>query len=556
MSETRRAMPGAEHEDRRNPYRFVGTAVTMAATAAARLARDAMSSRTGESRLVHTAGLARPLTQRRAIGIREILLAMSITISWASSQAQSAAKSQLQFSSSDQQLVRAFEWSRKQALDYAFAGDPVGLWYEAALPGREAFCMRDVSHQSTGAQALGLAANTYNMLHHFAAAIARSRDWCSFWEIDRESRPAPVDYANDSAFWYNLPANFDLLDASYRMYLWTGDTRYIDDPVFDYFYDRTMTDYVKRWSLAPSQIMMRQRWLLPMTDEEMREQRGKSHFRRGIPGYSESQHGYLAGIDLLAAEYAAFRDYAVIESMRGDDAGSENAAYQAAAIKSLVNTKWWNPNADSYYSTLDAQHRLMGRDAADVLYWGVADEGRKTEAAIKGLLTEIQHHRPCAVEEESHYAEILYRYGAQSAGYQVILDLARPGHCRQEYPEVSYSEIGAITTGVMGVSIVPGLERQVETLPGLTTETAWAEMRNLPIGRNLIAIRHEGIRESVFTNLTGPALIWRAAFPGIHHQLLVNGKQTEAQNEEHSGIAVSWVQVSVGAGDRMQVSTP
>jgi len=31
----------------------------------------------------------------------------------------------------------------------------VGYWYEAALPGREAFCMRDVSHQSIGAETLG-----------------------------------------------------------------------------------------------------------------------------------------------------------------------------------------------------------------------------------------------------------------------------------------------------------------------------------------------------------------------------------------------------------------
>jgi len=495
--------------------------------------------------------------RRYAIRIPRILLMLSVLISAASSRAQTAApESQLQFSSSDQQLVNAFNWARKQALAYAFAGDPVGLWYEAALPGRDAFCMRDVSHQSMGAQALGLSAYTYDMLHHFAAGISASRDWCSYWEINRENQPAPVDYANDGAFWYNLPANFDVLDASYRMYLWTGDIRYINDPVFDNFYDRTMNEYVKRWSLAPNAIMTRQRWLLPMTAEEIREEHGQSRFRRGIPGYNEEEIGYVAGVDLLAVEYAADRDYAAIERMRGDDAASKNAADQAAAIKTLVNTKWWNATANSFYSTLNAQHQLTGHDALDVLYWGVADAGPKTEAAVKGLLAEVQHHPPCAVEEASHYAEILYRYGEPAAGYSVILDLASPGHCRQEYPEVSYSEIGAITAGVMGVSIVPGLEKQVETLPGLTTKTAWAEIRNLSIGRNLVAIRHEGIHQSTFTNLSGPALIWRAAFPGIHRELLVDGKQTEAHTEKRSGIDVSWVQVPLGAGHTVQVSTP
>lgn len=47
--------------------------------------------------------------------------------------------------------------ARKMVLSYAHDGtDSVGYWYEATLPQREAFCMRDVSHQSVGAQILGL----------------------------------------------------------------------------------------------------------------------------------------------------------------------------------------------------------------------------------------------------------------------------------------------------------------------------------------------------------------------------------------------------------------
>lgn len=171
--------------------------------------------------------------------------------------------------------------------------------------------------------------------------------------------------------------------------------------------------------------MNRQRWLLPMTAEEIREEHGESRFRRGVPGYNESEHGYVAGIDLLAAEYAAYRDYAAIERMCGDEVGSQNAADEAAAINSLVNTKWWNPDANGFYLTLDGHHQLGGHDAADVLYWGVADEGPKTEAAVKDLRVEVKNRAPCAVEEQSHYAEILYRYGAPEAGYSVILDLAR-----------------------------------------------------------------------------------------------------------------------------------
>ena len=84
------------------------------------------------------------------------------------------------FSSDDQALVNGFEWAKTQAMAYIFRGnDPVGHGYEAALPKREAFCMRDVSHQLVGTQLLGLAGISKNLLTKFASAINKktaSRD--------------------------------------------------------------------------------------------------------------------------------------------------------------------------------------------------------------------------------------------------------------------------------------------------------------------------------------------------------------------------------------------
>ncbi len=69
------------------------------------------------------------------------------------------------FTSSDKLLEESFNWAKKMALSYSHDGsDPVGYWYEAALPQREAFCMRDVSHQSVGAQIIGLTKHNKNML--------------------------------------------------------------------------------------------------------------------------------------------------------------------------------------------------------------------------------------------------------------------------------------------------------------------------------------------------------------------------------------------------------
>lgn len=76
--------------------------------------------------------------------------------------------------------------------------------------------MRDVSHQARGAHLLGLENHTKNMLLRFAQSIAESRDFCCFWEIDRNYRPCPVDYTSDDDFWYNLPRR-DYPELSYAV---------------------------------------------------------------------------------------------------------------------------------------------------------------------------------------------------------------------------------------------------------------------------------------------------------------------------------------------------
>jgi hypothetical protein len=484
--------------------------------------------------------------------------------------------SRLELDTSDPHLAAAFAWARQQAQAYAFHGDPVGDWYEAALPGREAFCMRDVSHQAMGAHALGLAGHTLNMLRTFAAGISNSKDWCSYWEINRYGRPAPVDYRNDAEFWYDLPANFDVLDACYRMYLWTGDLKYLDDPLIANFYDRTVSDYIERWEVGLDSVMKRKRLMNVHGEFDPHD---KFHISRGIPSYEEGQNGYVVGVDLLAAEYSAFRAYSQMQGLRGDYEAAGVYASKAAALRDFVNTTWWDEKTGSFYSFLDENYHLQGHDGIDVLYYGVAEDGPKAESALKDLLATIKANSSGPVELESHYPEVLYRYGVPDVAYSEIMDLTRKGRDRQEYPEVSFSVVGAIVTGLMGVriatpspeqsaastrsahlrGIAPPLEGNyvevvVETLPSLTNDTAWAEIRNVPVRANRVSIKHEGNQKTIFTNQSGPALIWRAAFRGAHETLVVNGQSVKANaGREPLGRVDSWVEVPVGAGDTVTV---
>lgn len=497
-------------------------------------------------------GLTKQMTRRHA-GKLLCMLPLCASVSTYSQTPNPRAHSELDLDTSDPQLDQAFRWAKLEALSYVFDNDRVGPWYEASLPGRHAFCMRDTSHQADGAQALGLSRYNHNMLRRFAENISASRDWCSYWEIDRENRPAPVDYKNDAEFWYNLPANYDVLDACYRMYLWSGDKSYVEDPVFLNFYDRTIIDYTERWDLTPDRIMKR--------TSKIQE----PPFFRGDPTYEESSRNNLVGIDLLAAQYAAFRAYAAIQTIRGNSESAHHALQTGAQIKLLINTVWWNSSQEHFYAFFDKEHRFLGRAGSDLLYRDATDDGPRLASALNTLLDTMKTESEDAVEAKSHYAEILYRYGRPEEAYAQILDLTRDGRKRREYPEVSYSVIGAMVTGLVGVRVRPRLPLQdmpanrplepiVETLPQLTAKTKWIALRNLSVRGGKIDLHHDGNRSTMFTNKGKDALSWKAAFPGSFSELQINGKAVHAQVEttflkRHT----TWLETSVPAGETWTV---
>ena len=451
-------------------------------------------------------------------------------------------QSKLEIDSSSAKLVDVFHWGRNQAMAYAFdADDPVGPWYEAVEPGREGFCIRDTCHQALGAHALGLARFNLNMLRRFGENISDSKDWCSYWEIDRFGRPAPVDYENDASFWYNLPSNFDLLDCCFRMYVWSGDLAYIEDPVFLNLYERTVNDYVERWGLDLDHIMMRPRLL---NQRGMFDPAKKFPRNRGIPGYNEQDHTYVIGFDVVETQRAAYLAYAHIQQARHNTMLADEYLKKAAAVENLMKTEWWNKAGQCFYAREGENRQMEGC-------------GSRNTDPSQGI-----DWRTDVVTADSG------SFGAaedRDAAMARLLDLS---HARLEYPEVSFTRVGDIVTEAMGVrleysspllSAVAGdwVEVTVRTLSGLGSAIEWAEVRNLPIRACDVTVRHDGLGKTTITNQRGPAFIWRAMFVGRHATLMVNGREVKATAQaDEAGRTVSWARVTVGAGGTVSVEVP
>ncbi len=450
------------------------------------------------------------------------------------------AESSLAFASSQDRLNACFEWAKAQAMAYAHGSDPVGPWYEAALPGREAFCMRDVSHQAMGAHALGLARTTRNMLRKFAVNISESKDWCSFWEINRHDKPAPVDYRDDDDFWYNLPANFDVLDACYRMYLWSHDRAYLDDPAFTDFYRHTVTDYVERWDLDLDKLLVRERLMNGTVG------------RRGIPSYHEGRPGQTrVGVDLPAFQVAAYRSYAQILRLKGDEAGAETFQAKSDAVGRLIEEHFWDSANNRFNELLRTDGRYVTGGAMQV-YLLYNDALPSRDKALKTAQNIIESAR-INIEMGSHYPEVFYRYGAHEEAYRWLLELSDPNTSRREYPEVSFAVIGTIVSGLMGVE-PSATKGEVATLSRLTDDVSWAELRNLPVHGRTIDVRHHGHTETTLINRSAEPITWIARFYGPTRELQADGKPISAQRgTDLAGKPYLWSKVRLASNASVTV---
>ncbi len=418
------------------------------------------------------------------------------------------------FTSTDATLQKSYEWARKTALSYAHDGsDPVGYWYEAALPTREAFCMRDVSHQSVGAQILGLVPHNKNMFTLFVENISEPKDWCSYWEINRYNKPAPADYLNDKEFWYNLNANFDVMQACLKLYRWTGDADYVSGKSFTNFFDRSAEDYVARWSLAPDSIMSRDPY---MNNPEEFDKSNSFHVCRGLPTYVENLPGVTVGLDLLATLYAGFGSYSDIASINGRHDKAEEARDKAARYRDIIENEWWDQENGRYHTLKLAGRDFQRGEGVPYITWFNVSEDQER---LKGVLADIMNVE-WNVENISHFPAMFYRYGYNDEAYAYLVSL--PSMTRSEYPEVSYGFIEGCVCGAMGFH-PDYVDKSVATLSRITAPEADSSIRNIRVFDGYMSVRHVGNDYTEISNDTSEDLVWKVSFMGDYASVEADG---------------------------------
>ena len=427
----------------------------------------------------------------------------------------------ISFASSDPLLEAGFAWAGERALSYAHRGeDPVGLWYEAALPGRDAFCIRDASHQRAGAAVLGLGAHTRNMFRKFAESIHEARDYCMFWEIDKYDRPAPVDYTDDRDFWYNLPANFDLLQALHAEALWTGDARYPEEACFQRLAALTLGEYIARWDRDGDGV------------PDHRPEDG----RRGIASYNEVGKSPRVAGDLLGAMFAAYRA-----------AGREE---EALALRERYLHEWYDAKRGRFYGCKDRRGRFVEKYCREgnflPVYFGLLDG----TPYLRSALEEIRGHGPANVEAKTYFPQLYYGRGFEADGLRELRELCAPGLKRRDYPEVSFAVAGALVNQYLGLTVPePGLLRTLSGVP----EGDWAAAERVPVLGAEVSLRQEGQRGTAL-RAGDLALRWRACFLGDYSALACGGERRPVLHaRDAAGRTLSYLDLDLPAGGERTV---
>lgn len=461
----------------------------------------------------------------------------------------------LDFDSSNQKLTEAFYWAKDKALSYAHDdSDPVGYWYEAALPDREAFCMRDVSHQAIGAEILGLGKHNYNMFLKFAQNINREKDYCTYWEINRYNKPAPVDYENDDDFWYNLPANFDVVQSAYRLYQWTGNEDYLKNRDLNAFYHLSLNEYVDHWDLEKDKILVRNRSM------HLKDTPDNSRFgtNRGIPTYNEGGRGETRlGIDLPASMIAAYKAYAELLKLNGKLLESKTYTEKAQRAQEFLDSFWWDPEKREYRSIAYADgtydYFWVGEQQAFLHYLFYFD-AISDDAKIMKIVEDYEaNFNRLIVELKSYLPIIFYENGKSKIADQMIIDLCSPENQRRDYPENSFTVIEHITRGLMGIN-VDAPSNTFSTVSRMADGAAWAEMKHIPLLSNQIGVKHFGRSKTTAINESGGSINWTAKIPGIHSYLYIDGRKTACKKVGTGRQPYSYLTLTLKEGDSATVS--
>lgn len=457
--------------------------------------------------------------------------------------ANAAPSSNLTLNSSSTFLNNTFTWAKGQALSLVQTGNSGDIaCYWAGYLSRNAFYGRDTAHQMFGAHLLGLDNENFTMLKQFAGSATSARIYYPLWSFGFDGSIFATDYKSDTNFVRELPTPFELVERAYQQYLWTNNTNYINDSTLWTYYQNTLGNFITNHD---------------QNSNGLADENNSGSFWNGIPTYNEQsgEYGIEAG-DSAGSQLQATLAYSNIQKARGDSTGAATTLATANNLKNYFNTNWFDTSAGRYIrvKSTTTTYSDFGKENSWFMPMKlIIGAGQAADSYVDYVNSSVHLRTQFNVEAYSYLPEAFFKWGHNEQGWSWLQYIM---NSRNTYPEISYTIIGHIADGLMGIT--PNApNNSISTLPRLPQALTWVELNHIPLGTNDVYVKHDlNGNKTTFTNNSGSATIsWNAQFYGDFSSLNVNGTSQPAYNTVINGKTVSYVTVSVPVGSSYYVTT-
>ncbi|HEU4426694.1 MAG TPA: hypothetical protein VFR67_29525, partial [Pilimelia sp.] len=376
--------------------------------------------------------------RRRALLAAAALTGVAGVTGYRPAGALAAPTSRLAIASGSSQLVADFTWAKQRALDWVQTGKQPSYipCYWAGLTNRPAFYSRDFAHQAAGAHLLGLDAENLSMLRTFAASATSARKWYPLWSFTFEGRIYSVDYRSDTNFVREIPAVFELTQKGVEQYLWTGNRAYVDDSRLFSYYTNSVNAFVTAHDDNRNTV----------ADED-----GTGKIFQGVATYNENGEKLFEAGDGIGSQYQALRAYAIAQAARGDTSGSAATTQRANALKSHFERNWFSTRANRYIRGFNASGPLTNFGKENSWFMPMKDitaSGTRTDSYLDFIDATVSSLPRFNIEAYTYLPETFFRWGRIDQAWKWLRFVA---DSRAAYPEVSYTVIGNIAEGLLGI---------------------------------------------------------------------------------------------------------
>lgn len=476
--------------------------------------------------------------------------------------------------SSNEYLADTFNWAANKMDQFVMTGKknaPINVpqssgqtadyipSYWAGYYDRTAFYTRDFVHQATGAQIAGLADENYSMFSAFAKECTEARQWYTVWALNFDGSVYTMDYNNENSFVREVPAQFELVEKAYKQYLWSGDERYIRDESLWNFYTNVMTNYID---------------IHDANGNGVAQEVGTGIFQGSCTYNERGGRRVIEAGDAIGSQYQAMLAYAGMLKARGEEEASEEWYQKAAELKKYFNEEWsvademeseyvcaWGPNGEKYSDFSKETSWFMPLKL-------ITEPGERNDAYIDFILENLgegigtSSTAPSNIEAYTYIPDMLFPYNRSDDAWKwmkYITSIKDEPHERPiqgtngDYPEISFTFVSHTIEGMMGVEPDAG-EHFIATSPRLPSEVPDAKAKYMQIGDYELDLEHSSNTASKLTNHSDKDITWEARFYGEHKFIEADGQVLEAQTKEINGETVSYVTVTVAAGETVSAA--